>query len=85
MFRQRMRARFLIRKPGIERRAGHGFVVFPSGWHSWNQNIVDWQAASHYIKCCRSKGDKPLQQEFFNSIGRSLRSCIKGGIQRIAR
>jgi hypothetical protein len=28
-----MRARFLIRKPGIERRAGHGFVVFSSGWH----------------------------------------------------
>jgi hypothetical protein len=36
MFRQRMRTRFLITKPGVERRAGHGFVVFPSGWHGRN-------------------------------------------------
>ena len=67
--------------------AGHSVCRFFI-WLAWveqYQNTLDWQAASHYIKCRRSKGDKPLQQEFFNSIGRSLRSCIKGGIQRIAR
>jgi len=37
MFRQRMRTRFLVGKPGVERRAGHGFVVFPSGWHRQNK------------------------------------------------
>jgi len=36
MFRQIMRTRFLIGKPDVERRAGHGFVVFPSGWHGQN-------------------------------------------------
>ena len=42
MFRQIMRTRFLIGKPDAERRAGHGFVVFPSGWHGQN-NIRTFQ------------------------------------------
>jgi hypothetical protein len=42
MFRQIMRTRFLIRKPGVERRAGHGFGVFPSGWHGQNNTRTFW-------------------------------------------
>jgi hypothetical protein len=28
-------------------------------WAEQYQNILDWQAASHYIRCRRTKGDKP--------------------------
>ena len=33
MLRQIVRACFLVGKSRIERLAGHGFFVFPSGWH----------------------------------------------------
>lgn len=36
MLRQIKRARFLVRKPSVERLAGHRFVVSPSGWHRQN-------------------------------------------------
>jgi len=36
MFCQIMTAHFLIGKPGVTRLAGHGFVVFPSGWPRQN-------------------------------------------------
>lgn len=42
MVRQIIRTRFLIRKPGVERRAGHGFVVFPSDWNGQNNIRTFW-------------------------------------------
>jgi hypothetical protein len=34
--RQVVRTRYLIGKPRVKRLAGHRSVVFPSGWHNWN-------------------------------------------------
>ena len=45
------------------RTPGGTWVCRFSIWLAWEeqyQNTLDWQAASHYIRCRRSKGDKPL-------------------------
>jgi hypothetical protein len=49
------------------RTPGGTWVCRFSIWLAWEeqyQNTLDWQAASHYIRCRRSKGDKPLLEYF---------------------
>ena len=58
-----MRTRFLIGKPDVERRAGHGFVVFPSGWHGQNNTRTFQIGKQHRTTSCAA-GPKGISLRF---------------------